>query len=239
MVHGVTNTGARWRRLADGELPGARVVAPDLRGHGWSTWDPPWSVARHVEDLAATMDDAGIARATVVGHSFGGLIGMALAAALPGRVAALALVDPAVALDPARAADEAERARRDDGWATVEEARAARRALRPEDARDTVDEDIATFLEQGADGRVRFRHSRPAAVVAWSEMAGPPPSLAAYPGRVLLVEALQAEFVTDALHRSLREELGPRLDERGIDAGHMLFWDARAELGAALRSFLA
>ncbi len=239
VLHGVTNTGARYRRLAQEELPGDRVLAPDLRGHGGSTWEPPWSVARHVEDLVLTLDAAGASRVAVVGHSFGGLVGMALAAAHPERVAALALVDPAVAIPPGRAGEEAERARRDEGWATVAEARAARLALRPEHARDSVEEDLATFLEEGADGRVRFRFSRPAAVTAWSEMAGPVPSLAAFPGPVLLVEALLADFVTGALRARLREDLGPRLREEAIDAGHMLFWDARAELGRLVREAVA
>jgi lipase len=235
VVHGVTNTGARYRRLAEEELPGARVLAPDLRGHGRSTWEPPWSVSRHVDDLVGTLDAAGAARVAVVGHSFGGLIGMALAAAHPERVAALALVDPAVAIPPGRAGEEAERARRDEGWATADEARAARLALRPDHARDSVDEDLETFLEEGADGRVRFRFSRPAAVTAWSEMAAPAPSLAAFPGRVLLVEARRADFVTGALRARLRADLGPRLREEAIDAGHMLFWDAREELGRLVR----
>jgi hypothetical protein len=36
----------------------------------------------------------------------------------------------------------------------------------------------------------------------------------------------------------LRADLGDRLDERPIDAGHMLAWDARPELGALLRGWL-
>jgi lipase len=239
VVHGVTNTGARYRRLAEEQLPGYRVVAPDLRGHGGSTWDPPWSLDRHVEDLAETADAASVRGAAVVGHSFGGLLGMALAAPRPDLVDRLALIDPAVALEPAHAAEQAEAARRDDGWATREEAREARLALRPEHARHTVDEDLETFLEQGDDGRWRLRFSRPAAVAAWSEMAGPVPSLAGYPGRVLLIPALRAAYVGERLRAALRRELGDRLREAPIDAGHMLFWDAPGELGASLRGFLA
>jgi lipase len=238
VVHGVTNTGARYRRLAEQQLAGFRVVAPDLRGHGRSTWDPPWSVERHVEDLVRTLDEAAAGPAAVVGHSFGGLVGMALAATVPARVERLALVDPAAAMPPARAGEEAERLRRDEGWASVAEARGARLALRPEHSRDTVDEDLATFLEEGADGRWRFRYSRPAAVAAWSEMAEPAPSLAGYPGRALLVEARRADYVTDPLRGRLREDLGDRLHEETIDAGHMLFWDAPDELGRTLRRFL-
>lgn len=239
VVHGVTSTGARFRRLAQEALPEARVLAPDLRGHGHSTWDPPWDVDQHVGDLLEALDAAGVERAALVGHSFGGLIGMVLADARPERVETLALVDPAVALAPARVREEAERTRRDEGWASVAEARAARLVLRPPHARDTVDEDLATFLEPGQDGRVRFRYSRSAAVTAWSEMARPVPSLSRYPGRVLIVEALQAGIVTEALRERLRADVGPRLSEEAIDAGHALQWDAREELGGLLRGFLA
>ena len=67
-VDGVTNTGARYRRPAEDELPGARVPAPDLRGHNHSTRDPPWSAERHVADLLATLDAQGVGSALVVGR---------------------------------------------------------------------------------------------------------------------------------------------------------------------------
>ncbi len=239
MVHGVRNTGLRYRRLAEEGLPGVRVLAPDLRGHGASTWDPPWDPATHVADLVEAMDAEGLGAAPVAGHSFGGLLALRLAAAAPERVSALALLDPAVSLPPGTCAAQAEADRTDEGWASVEEARAARLALRPEGARDTVEEDLAGFLARGPDGRVRFRFSRPAAICAWSAMAAPPPSLAGYPGPVLLVPALRERYVTEALRVSLAADLGPRLGERGIDAGHMLLWDAREELAAVLRDLVS
>jgi lipase len=239
VVHGVRNTGARYRRLAEEGLHGVRVLAPDLRGHGASGWDPPWDPATHAADLIETMDAEGLGAVAVAGHSFGGLLGMRLAAAAPGRVSRLALLDPAVALPAALCAAEAEADRLDEGWASVEEARAARLALRPAHARDTVDEDLATHLALGADGRHRLRFSRPAAICAWSAMAAPPPSLAAYPGPVLLVPALRERYVTPALRAALAADLGHRLAVRGIEAGHMLLWDAREELAAVLRDFLS
>lgn len=239
IVHGVTNTGARYRALAQEQLPEARVLAPDLRGHGGSTGDPPWGVESHVADLIDTLDAEGVERALVVGHSFGGLLALHLAAAAPARARALVLLDPAVGLPPARAAAQAEAARRDEGWASEDEARAGREALRPPHARGTVDEDLATFLVRGGDGRVRFRYSRPAVVAAWGEMARPAPSLAGYPGTVTLVAAHLADYVTPSLRDALRRDLGDRLTETGIDAGHMLFWDAPGEVGAIVRGALA
>ena len=40
-LHGVTSHGARFAHLAE-RLSGFRVLAPDLRGHGRSGWEPPW-----------------------------------------------------------------------------------------------------------------------------------------------------------------------------------------------------
>ncbi|MFN8109602.1 MAG: alpha/beta fold hydrolase [Thermoleophilia bacterium] len=238
IVHGVQNIGARYRRLAQEGLPEARVLAPDLRGHGASTWDPPWNAEQHVRDLLDTMDTHGVPRAAVVGHSFGGMLATHLAATAPERVSRVALLDPAVALPPAAAAANAETSRRDEGWATREEAREARRAQRPPHARDTVDEDLRTFLRRDPDGRYRFAFSRGASVSAWGEMARPPRPLAHYPGQVLLLTALRAQVVTPELRAHLTDQCGARFRETGIDAGHMLFWDAFETTVAVLRAFL-
>lgn len=175
----------------------------------------------------------------MAGHSFGGLLALHLAARVPGRVRGVVLLDPAVALPPERAGAHADEARRDGGWASVDEARAAREALRPAHARDTVDEHLATFLSDSPDGRVRFRFSRPAVVAARGEMARVAPSLAGYPGRVTLVAANRADFVMPDVRDGLRRDLGERLTQTAIDAGHMLFRGAPAEVGAIMRGALA
>lgn len=239
LLHGVTNTGARMRRLAEEELPGLRLVAPDLRGHGHSTWDPPWDLDAHVADVTETLDAEGLRPVAVAGHSFGALVAIALAAAAPDRVPRLVLLDPAADFPAARAAAMAETVRRDEGWDRAEVARAERTALRPPHARDTVDDDIATFLETGADGRVRFRFSRPAVITAWSAMARPAPRLDRYQGLVTLLRAARDDYVTDSLLSALSADLGPRLSVADVDSGHMLIWDARPAVGAALREACA
>ena len=99
-VHGVTAHGGRFRDLA-GPLESKRVVAVDLRGHGRSTWDAPWTVETHLADLLETADALGIGEATWIGHSFGGRLVAELAATNPERVERAVLLDPAMHIDPA------------------------------------------------------------------------------------------------------------------------------------------
>jgi pimeloyl-ACP methyl ester carboxylesterase len=64
----------------------------DLRGFGRS--GPPLGSFSHARDVLAVLDAAGIARARLVGASFGGLVALDVAAAHPERVAALVLAGP-------------------------------------------------------------------------------------------------------------------------------------------------
>ena len=72
-LHGVTSHGERFAHLAE-RLSGYRVLAPDFRGHGRSTWEPPWRLETHVDDILETADAVGVGSASWVGHSFGGRV---------------------------------------------------------------------------------------------------------------------------------------------------------------------
>jgi pimeloyl-ACP methyl ester carboxylesterase len=51
-LHGVTGYAGVYQRLAEERWSERRVLAFDLRGHGSSGWEPPWTFATRVEDLA-------------------------------------------------------------------------------------------------------------------------------------------------------------------------------------------
>jgi len=74
---------------------GFRVAAPDQPGFGASParGDEAYAIDRLVELERALLDALGIERAAVAGHSWGGAIGVHLAAAAPERVEALVLLD--------------------------------------------------------------------------------------------------------------------------------------------------
>ena len=92
-VHGAA--GLFWDPLLDALAANHRVVAPEHPGAGESQG------IEHVEDLwdlvlyyNELLDVLGIERATVVGHSFGGMVAAELAATSPHRVERLVLIAP-------------------------------------------------------------------------------------------------------------------------------------------------
>lgn len=103
-LHGVGDSGLEFRRLAE-RLPGRRVLAPDLRGHGDSEREPPWRLEQHVEDVLETV---GTEPRDWLGHSFGGRLCLEIANARPELVERLVLLDPVVRFPPAHALELAE-----------------------------------------------------------------------------------------------------------------------------------
>ena len=74
-------------------------MAPDLLGHGRSSWDAPWTIDANVAALAALLEADADEPVVVVGHSFGGAVALNLARRGPISSPALVLLDPAVGLD--------------------------------------------------------------------------------------------------------------------------------------------
>jgi pimeloyl-ACP methyl ester carboxylesterase len=93
-VHGITANCRFWDCLASALAPRHRVIAMDLRGRGLS--DKPltgYSIEHHCKDILALMNDQGLERPVLMGHSLGAFISLVFAATNPQRVDRLILVD--------------------------------------------------------------------------------------------------------------------------------------------------
>lgn len=98
LLHGFGASTYSWRKVMPKLAEHHRVVAFDLYGFGWTERPEEWGRYTRdgqVELILALMDVLEIDRAHIVGHSYGGSIGMALAADHPERVRSLVLVDAA------------------------------------------------------------------------------------------------------------------------------------------------
>jgi pimeloyl-ACP methyl ester carboxylesterase len=76
-----------------------RLIHYHRRGYGGSSRPPgPAGVARQAADCRGLLGHLGVARAHVVGHSYGGVVALQLALEAPEAVHSLALLEPALAV---------------------------------------------------------------------------------------------------------------------------------------------
>lgn len=91
LLHGLTCSAAYWLRVIP-LLEGLRVIAFDLRGHGLSEHRESYRYADYTEDVFARIDELGLGRVTVAGHSLGGYVAL-LAATRTDRISAVLAID--------------------------------------------------------------------------------------------------------------------------------------------------
>lgn len=103
LIHGLGASLAFWYpRIAPTLAQSRSVLLFDLRGHGRSGMTPSgYTPLNLAADLAALLEALGISRAHLVGHSFGGSVGLAFAMQNPAFVTTLTVVDARIrALQP-------------------------------------------------------------------------------------------------------------------------------------------
>ena len=94
-LHGWLDNAASFDALAP-LLPGCRIVALDLAGHGCSDWRPPgmhYHFVDFVEDVVRVADALAWERFSLLGHSLGAAVASCTAAVIRARVRRLALIE--------------------------------------------------------------------------------------------------------------------------------------------------
>lgn len=238
LLHGLFGAAQNWggvqKRLA---ASGRRVIALDLRNHGASPWDPAMDYPAMAADVAETLAALRAAPATVVGHSMGGKVAMALALARPAVVARLVVADIApVAYPPGlRGHVAAMLALPLRPGLSRREAEAALAPVVPEPG-------IRAFLLQN----LRFEGPAPAwrlnleaiaaampVIEAFPDLAGP------YPGPVLVLAGERSDYIRPAHHDRIRT-LFPAAGFATVPgAGHWVHAENPAAFLELVEGFLA
>lgn len=245
LVHG-NGAHAHWfAPIVPALVPGWRVVALDLRGHGESGWPehPDYGMPQFAADLAFVVDALAPGAFALVGHSMGGRIALWYTDRHPERVRTLGILDsrldPVVPAEAAifRGKGDAPRAGR--GHPTYDAARAAFRFV-PDEA--GVPPDVVAMLASHAivergPGDWTYRFDR--AVLRFSDRgSGDMTPLLASVGCPTLVANGRASWVLD---ERARERAVARLQKgEGLEfpGGHHFLLSHAAETGRALRAFL-
>jgi haloalkane dehalogenase len=102
LVHGNPTWSFLWRRLILELRDRYRLIAPDHIGCGLSEKPQqyPYTLAQHVTNLRRLVEHLDLKQITLVGHDWGGAIGMGAAVADPDRYARLVLMNTAAFRSP-------------------------------------------------------------------------------------------------------------------------------------------
>lgn len=224
-LHGVTAHGERFKQLAEERWASRfHVLAPDLRGHGRSGWEPPWTFEQHVADLVETFPEPCV----WIGHSFGGRLILEVAARHPALVQRAVLLDPALHVLPHIAETIADLERCDPVYESVAAYVDSRTDAGGMDRARAL-ADMALHVDALPDGRVRRRTSQAAVVSIYGELASQPPAPPAVP--TLLVHAPDYGLVRD-------EHVAQYEHVVRVPGMHMVMWAAFDEVADAVERFL-
>ncbi len=236
VMHGLFGSGRNWQRIGRRLTDRRRVVGVHLRNHGESPWADGMSYADMAADVVRLMDDTGLERAALVGHSMGGKVAMVAALAAPERVSRLVAVDIApvrydhrhrLEIDAMRGLDlEAIRSRAD-----------ADAAL----ARSIPDASLRAFLLQNlASGEhgYRWRCNLEGIAAHMDELTDFPATAGRFPGPALLLAAGRSDYVDDAGRAAMRARFPRTRLVHWPEQGHWPHVERPDDMAALLADFL-
>ncbi|WP_416412961.1 esterase [Pantoea sp. App145] len=153
LIHGLFGSLDNLGVLARGLRDACPTLQVDVRNHGLSGRSEIMNYPAMAQDIVETLDAQGIDRVSVVGHSMGGKIAMALSAIAPHRIEKLVMIDIAPVDYQTRRHDEIFAAIR-----AVSAAGVTRRSEAAEVMRTLLDEEgvIQFILKSFQDGEWRF-----------------------------------------------------------------------------------
>jgi pimeloyl-ACP methyl ester carboxylesterase len=237
LVHGLGGDRTVWNDVIPVLTAQARVLAPDLRGHGRSppSDTPSFGFAELEADLVAFLDARAVTRAHVVGLSAGGFLALQLALDRPDRVESLSLVATAAQCDGHTRAvwDEWARVYREEGADAF-----VLRLLKDLYSPGWLDEHLDLVDRVRAQWRDRdFR-----AAVAWGAAArgfDVRPFIGRVRAPALVVHGLDDRVVDVAHARFLRQAIRPGELKLLPETGHMVPVERPAESAEAIRAWVA
>jgi 3-oxoadipate enol-lactonase len=93
LLHGLGDDGGTWEIVGADFAQHFRVFAIDLRGHGLSDRPGAYSFELMRHDVLGVLDQLGLDRVNLLGHSMGGAVAYLIAEKEPGRIVRLILED--------------------------------------------------------------------------------------------------------------------------------------------------
>lgn len=239
LVHGLFGSSRNWTRIARSLSPSRRVHALDLPNHGESPWTESTDYPSMAKALGDYLDEAGLERVDLIGHSMGGKVAMALALTQPERLSRLIVADIApVTYDHANLSYV--RTMQGLDLAGTTRRAEADRALADRIPDPGVRGFLLQNLVQGETG-FRWRINLETLGASMAAIHGFPEALltASWDGPTLFLTGASSDYVQAKDRDRIRDLFPSAAFEEVADAGHWLHAENPAGFLTAVEAFLA
>ncbi|WP_435103106.1 alpha/beta fold hydrolase [Arhodomonas sp. AD133] len=237
LLHGLYGSGNNWRRYARRWSEHYRVLLPDLRNHGRSPHSERMDYPAMAADLLRVLEREGLERATVLGHSMGGKVAMALALTAPQHVAGLIVADMAPVTYENRGHDAILAAMQAVDLDAVTSRADADAALAEAVDSPMVRQFLLTNLERGTEGW-RWRLPLETLRQALPTIQGWPALDGRWEAPALFVHGERSDYVDAAGREAIASHFPEARVESIASAGHWLHVETPDAFTAAVERYL-
>ena len=239
LLHGIQDCARSWDFFAGRLSDHYRVLALDSRGHGESEWADPcrYGFSDYVSDLECLIDQLGLQKVVLVGHSAGARYAFSFAAKRPEAIESLVItdIDPD-AVNPTSGGMFASYANEADEWDSIDDVVERLRERQPNSTDEMLEHQAEWMTRPLGDGR-RIWKRDPAMLPAYER-----PDLWEDLHRLscptLIVRGRQSELLNHEVAVRMREAVpGSRLAELE-GAGHWIYQELPEAFEITVRWFL-
>ncbi len=238
IMHGVFGSSDNWQTLGKVFSEKFKVYLVDLRNHGNSPHSDQFDYDVMVEDIVELMNDEGIDKAHILGHSMGGKVAMHLATQHPDKVDKLIIVDIA----PKYYAPHHQQIFA--GFHSVDLANLENR----KDADNQMSKVISNFgvrqfilknLDRSKDGSFSWKLNLSVIESAIEKVGEGIEGKVSFNGTTLFIAGGKSDYVTSDDHELIRSFF-PKAEIKVVDgAGHWVHAEKPQELSDMINEFLA
>lgn len=242
VVHGLFGSASNWRNVALKWEQNFAIWGVDLRNHGSSFHRQGMSYAQQADDLLCWLDNVGLDKVCLLGHSMGGKVVMEFALRYPSRVEKLIIVDIApIKYEPSHNEIIASLIdlKAKEPWHDRRQADKLLNTFLGEEAIQTR-LFLLTNLRRTADG-LRLRVGIEEIANDYAAILDVPPSVVAgktFAGATLAIRGNQSDYVPDSALPLLKQAF-PAVEVVDLDGGHWLHAEQTDAFAAAVMNFLS
>ncbi|MFT6310853.1 MAG: esterase [Porticoccus sp.] len=237
VCHGLYGSLANFASLAKQLEKKYTVIRVDLRNHGKSPHTLVMTQQAMADDLVLLLDELGISRAVVIGHSLGGKVAMTFAQQNPQLASGLVIVDIAPVEYAADSHNNVFSALKSVDLTTINSRKDADEALAQHLAEASLRQFLLTNLERTTNG-FQWRINLDVLISEYQDIAAAPPVASAYVGAVALIKGSESTYINDAMLPAIKQRFPNCVVNTVSGTGHWLHAEKPVEFIVLVEEFL-